>query len=202
MSPRTQAQFEEMRETRRLQIMETALKLFALEGYGHCSISMLAREAGISKGLMYHYFESKDALLKAIIDHGMDQLMDLFDPNHDGVLSREEFADFIRKVFAAIRSHQEYWILFIGVIMQPRVKEHLKREIFTRYMDQFLSMLVQYFTRQGFADPMLEVITFAAMIEGFGVLLIYAYPAIEFPEEILHRFEKRIIEMYALPIHS
>jgi AcrR family transcriptional regulator len=59
MSPRTQAQFTEMRETRRLQIMEAALELFATDGYGHCTISRLAAHAGISKGLMYNYFSSK-----------------------------------------------------------------------------------------------------------------------------------------------
>ncbi len=63
MSPRTQEQFEEMRESRRQQIMDAALELFAQEGYSHCSISQLAGHAGISKGLMYNYFESKEALL-------------------------------------------------------------------------------------------------------------------------------------------
>ncbi|MBE9517361.1 MAG: helix-turn-helix transcriptional regulator, partial [Bacteroidetes bacterium] len=53
MSPRTPEQFEEMRVSRRDQIMEAALDLFASEGYSHCSISQLAAHAGISKGLMY-----------------------------------------------------------------------------------------------------------------------------------------------------
>jgi AcrR family transcriptional regulator len=196
MPPRTPEQFEEIRDSRRLQILEAALKLFATEGYGHSSISMLAKQAGISKGLMYNYFESKEALLAALIDHGMAQYVDLFDPSHDGILESEELEDFVRKVFAAMRTHQEFWIMFINVIMQPRVKELLKDTPLTQYIKQFMSMLLVYFEKKGFEDPYLEVVTFSAMIEGFGVLMIYADPAVTFPEELIHKFEKRIIDMY------
>ena len=196
MSPRTPDQFDEIRDSRRLQIMEAALKLFATEGYGHTSISKLAAQAGISKGLMYHYFESKEALLEAIIDHGMAEYVDFFDPDHNGILESEELVDFIKKVFATMREHQEYWILFINVIMQPKVKELLKDRLILQHMEQFLSMLKVYFEKKGFEDPYLEVITFSALIEGFGILMIYADPAVIFPEELINKFEKRIIDMY------
>lgn len=196
MSPRTQEQFEEIRESRRLRIMEVALKLFALEGYGHVSISRLASEAGISKGLMYHYYESKDALLAAIIGHGMNQFMDLFDPDHNGILESKEMEGFIRKIFETIRNHQEYWIYFIGVLLQPNVKEHLKDNSFALPIEKYMQMLFQYFEKRGFDDPALEMVTFAALIEGFGVLLIYAYPVLQFPEELLSKFENRLIKMY------
>jgi AcrR family transcriptional regulator len=53
-------------EDRREQIMEAALRVFAKKGYTRTSNKDIAREAGITPGLIYHYFESKDALLKAI----------------------------------------------------------------------------------------------------------------------------------------
>ncbi|MCK5136683.1 MAG: TetR/AcrR family transcriptional regulator [Bacteroidales bacterium] len=196
MSPRTQKQFEEMRESRRQQIMEAALKMFATEGYGHCSISKLASHAGISKGLMYNYFESKEALLAAIIEHGMNDIMDLFDPDHDGILESDELVVFIRKVFAAMRNHQEYWILFISVILQPGVRELLIDKPVFKYMEQFTTMLLEYFEKKGFEDPYLEVLTLSALIEGFGVLLIYAYPTMQIPDEMLQKYENRIIDMY------
>ena len=196
MSPRTQEQFEEIRESRRLKIMEVALKLFALEGYGHVSISRLASEAGISKGLMYHYYESKSALLAAIIEHGMNQFMDLFDPDHNGILEPKEMEGFIRKIFEMIRDHQEYWIYFIGVLLQPNVKEFLKDNSFSLFLEKYVEMLLQYFENRGVDDPALEMVTFAALIEGFGVILIYAYPFYQFPEELMEKFENRLIKMY------
>ena len=79
MSPRTKEQFVEIRENRKEQIMQVALELFASEGYAHCSISKLAESAGISKGLMYNYFESKEQLLAAILDKGMQEFIQFFD---------------------------------------------------------------------------------------------------------------------------
>jgi len=196
MSPRTQEQFELIRTSRRQQIMDAALKLFAIEGYGHCSISMLASRAGISKGLMYNYFESKEELLSAIIEKGLNEIMDLFDPDHDGILESEELVSFIRKTFAIMRSNQEFWILYFSVILQPNVKEHLKDKPIISYMEQFTSMLMTYFEKKGFEDPYLEMLTLSALIEGIGVLMIYAYPTMKIPDETIQKYENRIIDMY------
>jgi len=196
MSPRTQEQFEVMRDSRRQQIMNAALQLFASEGYGHCTISKLASSIGISKGLMYNYFESKEALLAAIIEQGIHEIMSLFDPDHDGVLESVELVGFIRKVFTAMRENQEFWILFISVILQPGVRDHLKDKPLISYMEQFTSMLIEYFRKKGFEDPYLEMLTLSALIEGFGVLLIYAYPSFEIPGEMMEKYENRIIDMY------
>jgi AcrR family transcriptional regulator len=177
--------------------MDAALRLFATEGYGHCSISMLADYAGISKGLMYNYFDSKEELLATIIEKGLNEMMDLFDPDHDGILKSEELIDFIRKVFGIMRSDQEFWILYFSVILQPKVKEHLKNKPITKYLEQYNSMMIDYFKRKGFEDPFLEMLTLSALIEGIGVLLIYAYPAMQIPDEILEKYENRIIDMYS-----
>jgi AcrR family transcriptional regulator len=66
MSPRTKIQFEEIRESKRRKILDAAVECFATTGFHAVSISDLAKHAGISKGLMYNYFSSKDELLKAI----------------------------------------------------------------------------------------------------------------------------------------
>jgi AcrR family transcriptional regulator len=55
-------------EDRREQIMDAALRVFAKKGYARASNKEIAREAGITPGLIYHYFESKDALLNAIFE--------------------------------------------------------------------------------------------------------------------------------------
>ncbi len=48
--------------------MEAALRVFARKGYTRTTIKDIAREAGITTGLIYHYFVSKDALLKTIFE--------------------------------------------------------------------------------------------------------------------------------------
>ena len=196
MSPRTQEQFEEMRETRREQIKNAALELFAQEGYINCSISQLATHAGISKGLMYNYFESKEALLLAIIEEGMSDFMAYFDPNHDGVLQADELEGFIKIIFSSIRENQKFWILYISIVLQPGVREYLYGEPFKKMMDHYGPMLMEYFINMGFEDPELEMLTFSALVEGFGVLMVYAYPSFQFPDGLLQKFEDRVIRLF------
>ncbi len=56
-------------EARRRQILDTALSVFAQKGFANTSIKDLAAAAGISSGLMYHYFPSKARLLEAAAEH-------------------------------------------------------------------------------------------------------------------------------------
>lgn len=196
MSPRTPEQFEEMRESRRKQIMDAGLELFASEGYSHCSISQLASHAGISKGLMYNYFKSKEALLIAIIEEGMQDIMAMMDPNQDGILDPEEVEGFIRNTFSNMRDNMQFWMLFINVVLQPPVKEFLDGKPFSSVMERFAPRILEYFERMGYEDPNLEMLTFSAMIEGYGILLVYLFPSEEFPHETVQKFEDRMVEMF------
>jgi TetR/AcrR family fatty acid metabolism transcriptional regulator len=53
-------------EERRRQILDAAVRTFAQKGYHACRVSDIAEEAGVAYGLVYHYFESKEAVLEAI----------------------------------------------------------------------------------------------------------------------------------------
>jgi AcrR family transcriptional regulator len=55
-------------EDRREQILEAAMRAFAHKGFTRATNKDIAQEAGITAGLIYHYFESKEAVLKAIIE--------------------------------------------------------------------------------------------------------------------------------------
>ena len=52
---------------RREQIIEAATRVFAQKGFRRATTREVAREAGISEGTIYNYFEDKDALLMAIL---------------------------------------------------------------------------------------------------------------------------------------
>ena len=58
-------------DARRAQIVEVARGLFAAGGYRATTTRQLARAAGVSDALMYRHFESKDDVLRAVIDQGL-----------------------------------------------------------------------------------------------------------------------------------
>jgi AcrR family transcriptional regulator len=69
--PRTKAQNEEIRNKTRKLIIDSSLKLFANKGFHGTSISDIAKAAGISKGLAYNYFESKQKIVEAIFEEAI-----------------------------------------------------------------------------------------------------------------------------------
>jgi AcrR family transcriptional regulator len=55
-------------EETRTKILESAIKLFSIQGYNKASVDDICKEAGISKGAFYHHFKSKQELFLALLD--------------------------------------------------------------------------------------------------------------------------------------
>lgn len=55
-------------EDRREQILDAAMRVFAEKGFSRATNRDVAREAGITTGLIYYYFDNKEALLQAILE--------------------------------------------------------------------------------------------------------------------------------------
>lgn len=170
MSPRTEKQFEKIRQDKKKLIMTTALDLFSHNGYHNTPISKIAKEANISKGLLYNYFESKEELLRQIVFDGVDQIFKDFDPNHDGQLTNKEFSHYIRNIFKSIQENKTFWKMFYALLFQHEIMSIFEQEI-GGMINQFASILLTYFKEQGYEDPEMETYLFSATIE--GALLIY-----------------------------
>jgi TetR/AcrR family fatty acid metabolism transcriptional regulator len=65
-TPRAVGEGSKVQEERRRQILQAAVGAFARKGYHSCRVSDIAKDAGVAYGLVYHYYESKEALLEAI----------------------------------------------------------------------------------------------------------------------------------------
>ncbi|MBW3608528.1 MAG: TetR/AcrR family transcriptional regulator [Actinobacteria bacterium] len=69
------------RDERRELLLARATELFAQHGYDGLSMSQLAREAQISKALLYHYFPSKRRLFEAALEEGAAELRQRTEPD-------------------------------------------------------------------------------------------------------------------------
>jgi len=69
--PRTKEAFEAMRETTRQKIEAAALSLFARKGLA-VTVDEIARAAGLSKGLLYNHYPSKEALIAELVRQATD----------------------------------------------------------------------------------------------------------------------------------
>jgi len=60
---------------RRRQILDAAVRVFARQGFHTCRVADIADEAGVAYGLVYHYFDSKDAVLEAVFREQWGRLL-------------------------------------------------------------------------------------------------------------------------------
>ncbi len=193
MSPRTPQQFKEMREEKMTLIMDVALEHFANEGYYRTTINHIARHAGISKGLMYNYFDSKEALLRAIVHKSVNEIYHNLDIDKDGYLSNEEFEIFIMKLDKMLKEKKYFWRLLFQLLTQNNVREqflkafpesdlliHPGHEPGDNYYPlKMMKMITDYFKRKKERvgkqyDPDSDINIFYITMMGFAVKSIYS----------------------------
>lgn len=63
--------FFEIKNEKQERILNAAIKVFSLNGYRKASTDVIVTEAGISKGLLFHYFTNKLSLYEYIIDYSI-----------------------------------------------------------------------------------------------------------------------------------
>ncbi len=63
---------KEQKEVRKIQIIQATLDLFVERGYYGTKTSQISRRAGISEGLLFHYFPTKEILLEELINIGLE----------------------------------------------------------------------------------------------------------------------------------
>lgn len=79
-------------ESRKNQILQAAKKLFIAKGYNAATVDDIAREVGIVKGTVLHYFTSKDKLFIAVLDEmgfaAVNQILFLLQDTDNPVMER------------------------------------------------------------------------------------------------------------------
>ena len=155
---------QRMREASRGRILETALELFGEHGYDRTSIKMIAAGAGISQGLLYNYFPSKDAVLTAIFKQSMEDVQASFAQAEAGDPS-ERIERLVRGAFEILRRNQAFWRLSYGVRMQSGVLAGLGKRM-TKWTTTINQTLTRYLREAGVAHPELEAAILFALIDG------------------------------------
>lgn len=154
-----------MQDNRRNDIVLSALKLFAAKGYASTPVSAIARSAGVSQGLMYNWFPSKEALLIEILNIGMQQIagsMSGFQTEKD---PRKALLAHMRSTFRLAEQEQDFWRLFHSIRLQDNVRE-VMGEAMEKGVEEILHILTKHFRALGYPQARKEAKLYFAMIDG------------------------------------
>ncbi|MBO4750523.1 MAG: TetR/AcrR family transcriptional regulator [Lachnospiraceae bacterium] len=83
--------FFDLKKDKQDRMINAALKVFAINGYRHASTDDIVKEAGISKGLLFHYFENKLGVYQFVYDYAV-RYMTLELNTHVGPREKDLFA--------------------------------------------------------------------------------------------------------------
>ncbi|WP_235201359.1 TetR/AcrR family transcriptional regulator [Microbacterium sp. CH12i] len=92
-------------DERRTQLLILGVSFLADHPLGDLTIDELARRAGISRALVFHYFESKQGMHRAIVTTARDSLIQATEPRLD-LPPRERIDDTLLRFAAFVREHR------------------------------------------------------------------------------------------------
>ena len=189
--PRTKEQFEVMRKGSRQKILDAALEVFAKQSYHSASVGSIAKTAGISKGLMYNYFKSKEDMLNELMIGMMENLMCEFMPlKPGGKFTEDDIINFINVGIDLVLQKPYYWKLYFSVFVQPDVMAM----VYDKMMEAgkpYMEGLTEYFRSKGEANPEFMMRYFAAVMDGIQLHCMLdpkSFPAEEVKKLLIKQF--------------
>ena len=109
------------KEEKKLEIMKTALSLFAKKGFYNTTIADIAREMGMSVGNMYNYFPSKESLAKELLIYTSKRFgEEIRKINEMDISSKEKIKKIVELYFKMAKSEPELVDYFMRVYLSNR----------------------------------------------------------------------------------
>ncbi|MFV0363667.1 MAG: TetR/AcrR family transcriptional regulator [Suipraeoptans sp.] len=98
--------FLSISEDKQERILKAALRQFGLYGYKKTSTEQLAKSAGISKGMIFHYFGTKKGLYEYLVKYSMDYIRGYF----TGLSDRVKDLDFVDRINVSTKTKMKAYL--------------------------------------------------------------------------------------------
>lgn len=194
MATKAKKRFKEMRQRSEEKILNTALELFATNGYKNTSISEIAKKAEISKGLMYNYFESKQALLRAIVSKAIDEGHDLVKHAMEDYASPIlELEHLVLDTFEHVKNNFQFWKLLTSLAHQQDILTSVQ-DLVEEQKKWGIEKGIELFTKLKAPNPMQSAFLLGAAMD--GIMLHYIHMGDEYP---IDEMAKSLIETFTHP---
>lgn len=157
----------EQQESIREELFRAGIRLSRSEGMQRMTVSKLAAAAGIAKGSFYHFFDSKEAFILALIGYTGEKLQHLFEKHLNGrdQMTAHEFIGFLREYM-----NSEYDLLN-GLTMEDMmwIKTHMSEaELFES--DRTVFAMQQFLNRISDAQENIDAGTIVNLIKGMYMI--------------------------------
>lgn len=170
--------------------MEHALRLFAERGYDGAGVRAIADSAGVSPGLLYAYFDGKEALLVALFEENMAEVRASFAEAEAEGGAGGRVERLVRAALAGVRRRPLFWRLSYALRMQGPVLEGLGERVHA-WSDAIRDTLAGYLRDAGHPEPEVEARVLFGVVDGVAqhfVLDPDRYPLDRVADAIVARY--------------
>lgn len=132
-------------EERKSQIIQAALRLFAVNGYENTTVNNIIEEAGISKGGFYHHYSSKEGLLEDIVKMLIGDMATIFEEIDacKEMSALEKTNEYIRRVNALKSDKLVEVSAFLSELYSGGKNIHLEKKIYDYARDNVAPIMTR-----------------------------------------------------------
>ena len=156
-----------MLKTKKELILDSALNLFADRGYEATPTSLIAKEAGVSEGLIFKHFLNKGNLLEEIVKAGYRRISD----KSKGLVAEDDPAKLISNVLdmplRLVEEERNFWRMQFRLVDEAIAQKH-----HLRYTHSVMEKLTKAFRKLGYKEPEMESEILMLMVEGLWRLFL------------------------------
>jgi TetR/AcrR family transcriptional regulator len=170
----------------RASILQAAAREFAEHGIAGARTDAIAREAHVNKALLYYYFEDKETLYGAVLDHVFAGLKSAVFLVLDSELPpREKIVTYAGAYFDFIATHQLYPRLMQREMMRARdgQSQHIEKIIGTYIQPIFLR--VSEVMRQGIESGDFRPVNPAHFVQSIVAMIIFYFSSAPMMKQIV-----------------
>lgn len=184
---------EKMRQDSRDKILKAAQDLFVAKGFHDTTTREITLKAGISKGLLYNYFPSKEAILAGIIEARTKNLTGVIALCKVPDSPRQTLERFIRAYMHMLRNDRDYLRFRTALVIQPGIPAEVTDLIAMRVGELFEG-IQRMLAEVGIADARAEAYRLMARLEGIGMHymgVLRDYPLDEIEIQLIQEYAER-----------
>lgn len=183
MSPRP-----DVSEERKDQIIEAAMTVFARKGFYEARMDDIVQESGLSKGTLYWYFQSKDEVIAAIMEHFFGiELHEIQDALNQEEMISQQLVQLIHRAAAELKHMSEIMPItleFYSTASRKKTVQAKLKEYFNAYLRLLAGMIQVGIERGEFrpVNPQETAIAIGSLFEGLITLWIVDPQSIDLDE--------------------
>jgi AcrR family transcriptional regulator len=169
-----------MGPVRREQIVRATIRCLAREGYTRLTMKKVAREAGVSQGILHYYFADKRAMLAATLEavtRDLDRRVAAAQSRTGGD-ARARLRALVRACLEVAVSRPEFWVVFVefwGEMLHDRRLRDLNTAVYSRTR-RLIGRLIAEGVRAGRfrpVDPRRASAVVLGLIDGLSLQLTF-----------------------------